>query len=417
MASMFYNAEVFDQLIQTWDTTKVASYADMFTQADAMIATYSGTPGFGTTPTDVFFSSIVPTLTLTFTAVPLGQVLTIPLTAGSGLTAFDTISWNGGTPLPISETSNHSYTSTEAGAKIIAVISVRIGSIERFGGTWSGAAFLLSAVSADDTASTTWGLGDSVTSLEDAFNGCVKLTQVPEYLPTSVTTLKGTFQGCAAITQSLSSWATTNVTDMSNMFNGASSFNANISSWVTSSVADMSNMFNGATLFNQNIGGWNTSSVTNLSSMFQSAVVFNQNITNWDTTLVTDPNNYDNMFQGATAMLSEYSQYSFFGATPTSVFFNMSETLTITWTGVNTGAKVEFPVYSGVSLSINDTITWTDGDSVRINRASTNKTQLYKTGYRYFHPYCDIEGGRWILYCIWRCLRSPHFQLWLLGIN
>ena len=56
MTNMFNNATNFNQDIRAWDTTSVTSYTSMFTNATAMISTYTGITGFGTTPTSAFFN-------------------------------------------------------------------------------------------------------------------------------------------------------------------------------------------------------------------------------------------------------------------------------------------------------------------------------------------------------------------------
>jgi surface protein len=56
MRYMFNNATNFNQDIRAWDTTSGTSFVSMFTNATAMISTYTGITGFGTTPTSAFFN-------------------------------------------------------------------------------------------------------------------------------------------------------------------------------------------------------------------------------------------------------------------------------------------------------------------------------------------------------------------------
>ena len=246
MSGMFRNETAFNQDIRSWDTSSVTSYSIMFSGATAMISTYDGAPGFGTTPTAVFFNQLPQSITFTFTNVPAGQVVTIPLTTGSGIVATDTIVWNGGVSLQI--TNDPSYTNTTGiTTTITAVISVLTGSIVRLGGTtsWSGAEYLTKVEAADTSPYTTWGL-NGVTSLSQAFMGCTNLTSVPLQIPASVT-------------------------DISEIFSGASSFDQSISPWITSNVVNMSGVFANATAFNRPIGTWDVTSVTNMSNMFRVA--------------------------------------------------------------------------------------------------------------------------------------------------
>ena len=141
MSNMFRDANTFNQNIRIWDTINVTSYDDMFRGATAMVAEYSETSGFHITPTSVFFNQTAPTLTLTFTNIPNGQVLTIPLSGSTYTDTRDTIAWNGATPIQL--TNNPSYTNnTGVTATFTAVITIFSASYTTFGGTWSGGQIL-----------------------------------------------------------------------------------------------------------------------------------------------------------------------------------------------------------------------------------------------------------------------------------
>jgi trimeric autotransporter adhesin len=56
MAWMFNNATAFNQNITVWNTISVTNYFNMFSDATTMTSTYSGTSGYGDTPTSVFFT-------------------------------------------------------------------------------------------------------------------------------------------------------------------------------------------------------------------------------------------------------------------------------------------------------------------------------------------------------------------------
>jgi hypothetical protein len=53
---MFRSASAFNQNIRTWNTSNFTNYTNMFVNATAMIDTYTGTSGFGITPTSAFFN-------------------------------------------------------------------------------------------------------------------------------------------------------------------------------------------------------------------------------------------------------------------------------------------------------------------------------------------------------------------------
>ena len=60
MKEMFKDAVLFDQYIRAWITLRVNDYTRMFLGATAMIASYTGTTGFGTTPIPEFFNQRFP---------------------------------------------------------------------------------------------------------------------------------------------------------------------------------------------------------------------------------------------------------------------------------------------------------------------------------------------------------------------
>ena len=106
MVEMFRDASVFNQYIRGWNTLSgpVSDYSNMFQGATAMISTYTGTPGFGETPTSAFFN-FTPTLDFTFDngTTAIGDV-SLPY-QGSGTAV--SVDWGDG----VTDTSlNHTYT-------------------------------------------------------------------------------------------------------------------------------------------------------------------------------------------------------------------------------------------------------------------------------------------------------------------
>jgi trimeric autotransporter adhesin len=130
----------------------------------------------------------------------------------------------------------------------------------------------------------------------------------------------------------INNWDTSAVINMQYMFY-ESAFDQPIGNWNTSAVTDMLGMFL-VTNFNQDIstktvnGGqlneyqaWDTSNVTNMSSMFEAAIVFNQPIGNWDTSAVT---NMNGMFAGATAFNQDLGAWNISNVTDMTNMLNSS---------------------------------------------------------------------------------------------
>jgi surface protein len=130
------------------------------------------------------------------------------------------------------------------------------------------------------------------TTLERAFSGGIRLTQVPSRLPSTVTDCRWMFDQCVIFNHSnVVQWNTANVTNMRGMFSQTNAFNQPIGVWNVSNVTDMSHMFdNGAApngTFNQNLNAWNVSNVTNIDYMFQYQPNYNQSMNSWNTSNVT----------------------------------------------------------------------------------------------------------------------------------
>jgi surface protein len=72
----------------------------------------------------------------------------------------------------------------------------------------------------------------------------------------NISDMNNMFNGASSFNQPLNSWNVLSVTNMDYMFNNASAFNQDISSWNTSNVINMNSMFQNASVFNQDISGW-----------------------------------------------------------------------------------------------------------------------------------------------------------------
>ena len=138
MGAMFQGAAVsFNQNIRYWNTNggPVADYIEMFKDASAMISTYSGETGFGTspdyTPTSTFFNLSRPTLSLTFQDASAIGSITLPIVENSSDPIIFTIDWGDGTSDSLL---THDYGSVLG--PFTAVVTITEGSVTQFWRKW-----------------------------------------------------------------------------------------------------------------------------------------------------------------------------------------------------------------------------------------------------------------------------------------
>ena len=167
MAHMFREATVFDQNIRGWNTISVTSYANMFLHATDMINTYTGTDGFGTTPTSAFFSPVDvfnPTLS---SSSPADNATSVSVSANIILNFNESVDVETGN-ITIKKTSDDSTVETidVAGAKVSGSGSSKItinpsttldGSTEYY--------VLIDATAFDDSSSNSYAGISSTTAL------------------------------------------------------------------------------------------------------------------------------------------------------------------------------------------------------------------------------------------------------------
>ncbi len=160
-----------------------------------------------------------------------------------------------------------------------------------------------------------WNTG-KVTNMNAMFQNARQFNQdISAWNTENVTDMSYMFHSASLFNQDISTWNTENVTNMSYMFYSASQFNQDINAWNTENVTDMSYMFYSANQFNQNIGGWDTSNVTNMNYMFGYASQFNQDISGWNTANVT---NMSSMFYYASQFNQDLSIWDLSGITNAS---------------------------------------------------------------------------------------------------
>lgn len=266
---------------------------------------------------------------LLFENVVSGDELYIPLisTGTSSDTITFTVTWGDGSStqtftrnaddsnLASSDIVKHTYTTARANLTVeVLVTSVASGQGVAWNGLSNGSgasgsggertdvdmyAKLIEVSSSQDTH---WGLVNLI-YLTGSFFKAVKLTKVPQAIPSSVISTAHAFRDAILFNQNIAytipagnqfagyyGWDMSNVTTADNMFNNAAAFNnggsGDINNWNVSKVTDMTSMFEDAKVFNQPIGSWDVSSVTNMFEMFYDAEAFNQDITRWNTSKV-----------------------------------------------------------------------------------------------------------------------------------
>lgn len=270
-ASTFKNATQFNKNIRIWETDSIVipyltTMNQMFNGATQIIAKYAGNTGFGIpgnqwSPEPDFFNQ--EKLLLTWTDVPTDGSLTelsIPLQDATGLEDnVDVIRWRSQPQIDIDSGLVYSIPNEGGGttATITALITVYDGSYARLGGTWTNGSYLTSITTNKDTnkPATKWAL-NGLTSLEQGFEGCSGLTDLPTFCPPTLANLNSTFKDCTAFNDSIVNWDTANVTDMTSCFENAVTFNQGIGMWKTQNVTSMRFMFKNASSFNQYIRNW-----------------------------------------------------------------------------------------------------------------------------------------------------------------
>lgn len=179
--------------------------------------------------------------------------------------------------------------------KLIEIPDIILNNVNNLNGCFSGCKLITTIPLFDTTG---------VTSMRQMFNNCSALTSVPLLNTSSVTDMYQMFNSCTNL-ESVPLFITTNVTNMNSFISWCTHITA-IPQFDTSSVTDMRNMFNGCSALTT-IPLLNTSSVTNMQNMFSSCNALNTT-------------SLDNMLQMC------------INAT------NYTETKTLYWLGVQTGA-------------------------------------------------------------------------------
>ena len=124
----------------------------------------------------------------------------------------------------------------------------------------------------------------NVTSMNNMFNSCTSLTEIPLFDTSNVTSMFAMFGNCTSLT-TIPQLDTSNVTNMSSMFNGCTSL-TEIPLLDTSNVTSMSTMFYNCTSLTT-IPQLDTSKVTSMNSMFDSCTSLTE-IPLFDTSNVTN---------------------------------------------------------------------------------------------------------------------------------
>ncbi|MDD3741082.1 MAG: BspA family leucine-rich repeat surface protein [Bacteroidales bacterium] len=225
LSSMFYNADLFNQDISSWDVSNITDMSSMFSFADSFDQ-------------------------------PIGN-------------------WD------VSNVTNMSQMFKYATNFNQTIGNWDVGNVTDMSEMFSYTSYFNQDINNWDVS--------SVTDMFQMFLGTLVFDQpIGSWNVSSVTNMSGMFQDSHFFNQELGDWDVGNVNNMFAMFTNAVAFNQPIANWNVGNVTDMSSMFSYAHDFNQDIGNWDVSSVTNMNSMFKSADSFDNNIGNWDVSSVTD---------------------------------------------------------------------------------------------------------------------------------
>lgn len=253
---MFKNCSIFNQDLDTWDTSKVKGMRAMFSGA----AKFNGKVGNW----DV---SSVTTMYDMF----------------KGATVFnqDLNNWD------VSNVRSMSYMFFHAEAFNRNIGSWDTGKLSSMAGMFFHARSFNQDINNWDVS--------NVTTMEALFANAVGFNQPLEnWVLSKVTSTRAMFSSATQFNQDIGDWDMSSVTDTRDMFWKAISFNQDLDKWDTSEVTQMTNMFSGAEKFNQDISEWDVGKVTDMYRMFSSATVFNQDLSSWCVkNITTAPDDFD----------------------------------------------------------------------------------------------------------------------------
>ena len=106
-------------------------------------------------------------------------------------------------------------------------------------------------------------------------------SNVMPWTTSQVTTMTYAFNFQSFFNANISSWSTSNVTNLESVFGNATRFNQNISQWSTAKVTTLRWAFLNAKAFNQPIGSWDVRKVSTFFAAFNGASEFNQDLSDW----------------------------------------------------------------------------------------------------------------------------------------
>ena len=353
MAYMFNSATLFNRYIRTWNVSNVTYNTNMFFDAIAMHSTYTGTQGFGNTPTSDFFI-FRPSNKNALVAAVNGWINPIIWSYVPGYSA-----WSIGSNNQVVST-NHNN-SSESRIQItynttssftlsfdFSISSETNFDFFRLYSSYDGAALVneasYSGIVGGGTFSRPFPAGNYVFQFAYYKDGSVSVD--PDNVIVSNINIADTY---AYNGKDISVWDTSLITDMSSLFENQTNFNDDISNWDTSNVTNMSYMFRNATTFNKPIQyKWNVMSVTSMYQMFVNATAF------------------ANTYGTSTGYNNGYPTSDFF------IFRPLSKQELID--AVNAWcASPQVPViYNGKDISVWDTSQITDMSSLFLNQTTFN---------------------------------------------
>lgn len=253
MSYMFYNTATFDQPLNLWNTSSVTNMASMFRNSDAFSQNINSWNTSSVIKMDFMFydaDSFDQPLNLWITSnvVNMGSMFRVNNIFNQAIGMWDTSS--------------------------VTDMSYMFGTAQAF-----------------NQPINSWNTS-RVTDMNNMFSSSVFNKPIGSWDTSSVIDMKIMFSS-SSFNQNISDWNTSSVTSIRSMFSANTAFSYDVGSWDMSKVTSMSYTFYNADSFNHDLSSWNVSSVIDMGGMFRDTNIFNQDLTSWCVSLIpSEPSSF-----------------------------------------------------------------------------------------------------------------------------